>query len=405
MKTLALSVALMATVSSAAHANFVFDPDGELAQVAARQAAVAKSAVASEAEAERAVAEESSAPSTAVVAVVETNTAALATRAAAAADGSEECATGALREIDPTGAALPRVPGGRRGALLSVAVRVVAPASWKVSGEVPRVRAFWTGEQSWVAAMRDVAASSGKCIVLDWTSSTVFVGDAALRRVARAATITSPRDAQPLPPRLPPESRGEVPAPAPIAVPVVVDTPDVPVAAVNLASGVVDVPATVANHLVVVGEPEVAAPLESDVVVAALPPEDGATASGDGGEEVAAADVGGLTEAAAAEPEDLPTVDLTASATTAFAGSESMYVLAPGQTLREVFAAWCAESGWTLHWNAAFDYPIAAGHAYPAGTSFEDAVRETLRVFWNAPKPLVGALHANRVLVVSGRAR
>lgn len=82
---------------------------------------------------------------------------------------------------------------------------------------------------------------------------------------------------------------------------------------------------------------------------------------------------------------------------------EGVYALRPGQTLKEAFAEWARNAGYSLVWRAPIDLPIEAAVNFPPGTRFADAVRQTLGAFWHSKHAVVGRLYKNRVLVISGR--
>jgi len=75
--------------------------------------------------------------------------------------------------------------------------------------------------------------------------------------------------------------------------------------------------------------------------------------------------------------------------------------LEPGETLQLGLSRWCGEAGWSLVWLAGNDYPIQAGLQFPAGTTFRDAVRETLKAVWRQNPTLKATVYKNRVLVIT----
>jgi len=76
------------------------------------------------------------------------------------------------------------------------------------------------------------------------------------------------------------------------------------------------------------------------------------------------------------------------------------WVVASGQTLREVLQAWCDKEGWDLVWNTAREYPIEASAVFKG--RFIDVASALVRNFERAlPAPYARFYKGNRVLVVS----
>ena len=76
------------------------------------------------------------------------------------------------------------------------------------------------------------------------------------------------------------------------------------------------------------------------------------------------------------------------------------WVVASGQTLRDVLQAWCDREGWDLIWNTAREYPIAASAVFKG--RFLDVSSALVRNFSRAaPIPYAKFYKGNRVLVVS----
>jgi hypothetical protein len=70
-----------------------------------------------------------------------------------------------------------------------------------------------------------------------------------------------------------------------------------------------------------------------------------------------------------------------------------------GQTLRGVLQAWAGEAGWTLVWQAAFDYPLAA--PIELDGDFPAAVAALFKGFAEAkPPPAARLFLGNRVVLV-----
>lgn len=76
------------------------------------------------------------------------------------------------------------------------------------------------------------------------------------------------------------------------------------------------------------------------------------------------------------------------------------WVVASGQTLREVLQSWCDKEGWDLVWTTAREYPIEASAVFKG--RFVDVASALVRNFGRAtPIPYAKFYKGNRVLVVS----
>ncbi|MDR1826314.1 MAG: toxin co-regulated pilus biosynthesis Q family protein [Rickettsiales bacterium] len=76
------------------------------------------------------------------------------------------------------------------------------------------------------------------------------------------------------------------------------------------------------------------------------------------------------------------------------------WVVASGQTLRDVLQAWCDREGWDLIWNTSREYPIAASAVFKG--RFLDVSSALVRNFSRAaPIPYAKFYKGNRVLVIS----
>ncbi len=76
------------------------------------------------------------------------------------------------------------------------------------------------------------------------------------------------------------------------------------------------------------------------------------------------------------------------------------WVVANGQTLREVLQAWCDKEGWDLVWATAREYPIQASAVFKG--RFVDVASAVVRNFGRArPIPYAKFYKGNRVLVIS----
>ena len=76
------------------------------------------------------------------------------------------------------------------------------------------------------------------------------------------------------------------------------------------------------------------------------------------------------------------------------------WVVANGQTLREVLQGWCDKEGWDLVWTTSREYPIEASAVFKG--RFVDVASALVRNFERAtPVPYAKFYKGNRVLVIS----
>ena len=76
------------------------------------------------------------------------------------------------------------------------------------------------------------------------------------------------------------------------------------------------------------------------------------------------------------------------------------WVVANGQTLREVLQSWCDKEGWDLVWTTSREYPIQASAVFKG--RFVDVASALVRNFGRAtPVPYAKFYKGNRVLVIS----
>jgi hypothetical protein len=76
------------------------------------------------------------------------------------------------------------------------------------------------------------------------------------------------------------------------------------------------------------------------------------------------------------------------------------WVVANGQTLREVLQSWCDKEGWDLVWATAREYPIEASAVFKG--RFVDVASALVRNFGRAtPIPYAKFYKGNRVLLIS----
>ena len=95
-------------------------------------------------------------------------------------------------------------------------------------------------------------------------------------------------------------------------------------------------------------------------------------------------------------------VDLSADAEPANAIQDQVrsWVVASGQTLRQVLQSWCDKEGWDLVWATSREYPIQASAVFKG--RFVDVASAVVRNFGRAiPVPYAKFYKGNRVLVVS----
>ncbi len=95
-------------------------------------------------------------------------------------------------------------------------------------------------------------------------------------------------------------------------------------------------------------------------------------------------------------------VDITADAEPAVQLTDQVrsWVVANGQTLREVLQNWCNKEGWDLVWATSREYPIEASAVFKG--RFVDVASALVRNFGRAtPVPYAKFYKGNRVLVIS----
>ena len=95
-------------------------------------------------------------------------------------------------------------------------------------------------------------------------------------------------------------------------------------------------------------------------------------------------------------------VDVSADAEPAIALQDQVrsWVVASGQTLRQVLQSWCDKEGWDLVWATSREYPIQASAVFKG--RFVDVASAVVRNFGRAiPVPYAKFYKGNRVLVVS----
>ena len=76
------------------------------------------------------------------------------------------------------------------------------------------------------------------------------------------------------------------------------------------------------------------------------------------------------------------------------------WVVANGQTLREILQNWCDKEGWDLVWTTSREYPVEASAVFKG--RFVDVASALVRNFGRAtPTPYAKFYNGNRVLVIS----
>ena len=93
-------------------------------------------------------------------------------------------------------------------------------------------------------------------------------------------------------------------------------------------------------------------------------------------------------------------ISADAEAPAVLADQVRSWVVASGQTLREVLQSWCDKEGWDLVWTTPREYPIEASAVFKG--RFVDVASALVRNFGRAtPIPYAKFYKGNRVLVVS----
>lgn len=100
------------------------------------------------------------------------------------------------------------------------------------------------------------------------------------------------------------------------------------------------------------------------------------------------------------ESEILVDASADAEAPAVLADQVRSWVVANGQTLREVLQSWCDKEGWDLVWTTPREYPIEASAVFKG--RFVDVASALVRNFGRAtPIPYAKFYKGNRVLVIS----
>ena len=107
-----------------------------------------------------------------------------------------------------------------------------------------------------------------------------------------------------------------------------------------------------------------------------------------------------LTEIVEEETEIAVDISADAEAPINMTDQIRSWVVANGQTLREVLQSWCDKEGWDLVWTTSREYPIEASAVFKG--RFVDVASALVRNFGRAtPIPYAKFYKGNRVLVIS----
>lgn len=111
-------------------------------------------------------------------------------------------------------------------------------------------------------------------------------------------------------------------------------------------------------------------------------------------------DVRNATEVVEEETEIVVDISVDAEAPINMIDQIRSWVVANGQTLREVLQSWCDKEGWDLVWTTSREYPIEASAVFKG--RFVDVASALVRNFGRAtPIPYAKFYKGNRVLVIS----
>lgn len=111
-------------------------------------------------------------------------------------------------------------------------------------------------------------------------------------------------------------------------------------------------------------------------------------------------DVRNATEVVEEETEIAVDISADAEAPINMIDQIRSWVVANGQTLREVLQSWCDKEGWDLVWTTSREYPIEASAVFKG--RFVDVASALVRNFGRAtPIPYAKFYKGNRVLVIS----
>ncbi len=109
---------------------------------------------------------------------------------------------------------------------------------------------------------------------------------------------------------------------------------------------------------------------------------------------------GGVTITETEEMEIMVATSADAEAPKVMTDQVRSWVVANGQTLREVLQSWCDKEGWDLVWTTPREYPIEASAVFKG--RFVDVASALVRNFGRAtPIPYAKFYKGNRVLVIS----
>ena len=107
-----------------------------------------------------------------------------------------------------------------------------------------------------------------------------------------------------------------------------------------------------------------------------------------------------ISETVEEETEIMVDASADAEAPAVLSDQVRSWVVANGQTLREVLQSWCDKEGWDLVWTTPREYPIEASAVFKG--RFVDVASALVRNFGRAtPIPYAKFYKGNRVLVIS----
>lgn len=107
-----------------------------------------------------------------------------------------------------------------------------------------------------------------------------------------------------------------------------------------------------------------------------------------------------ISEVTEEETEIMVDASADAEAPAVLSDQVRSWVVANGQTLREVLQSWCDKEGWDLVWTTPREYPIEASAVFKG--RFVDVASALVRNFGRAtPIPYAKFYKGNRVLVIS----
>lgn len=321
------------------------------------------------------------------------------------------CAPGELTRVGK-GMETPVSQSGQQEPLL-VALRLILPADqgWKVdnSRRVSSVNVFWSEGQSWTSAVSEVLRQANACAEVDFQTRLVTLQG--VPPLPEKPTITAlPPDEISVTEELDRAEALAKPQPAPVATPPKaippVSAPPAPKG--PRAQGPQPVEDLVSAPPIVVPPPAPAKPAPLPPAPATPHPKTTiATGRPAPVAPPAAPKVHSVVGVAPAPLDDAPPPEvliagLRGDTLAAINADVTGWELRAGDTLRRNLDRWSRDAAYQLVWRSEVDYPVDAGIVFPEGTSFEEAVRQTIRSFWVRSTPLKATIYKNRVIVITG---